>query len=128
MDNDKSIDDYIEDENPVKQVSNQGDGRDLKTGQFKPGMSGNPLGRPPAGETIIDKFRAHPRGNDVINNIIEIAATLGSGKDHRDALSCAKLVIDRLVPSLKSSTLEVTSEDKGYVVLPPQTPPPMEDE
>jgi hypothetical protein len=123
----KTVEDYIE-KNPVKQVSNQGDGRDLKTGQFKPGHSGNPNGRPPAGETIVDKFRAHPKGDDVINNIIEIAATLGSGKDHRDALSCAKLVIDRLVPSLKSSTIEVSTEDKGYVVLPPQSAPPMEDE
>ena len=123
---DKTVEDYIEEENPAKQGNDQGQSRDSK-GRFVPGMSGNPHGRPPAGETIIDQFRAHPKGEDVINNIIEIAATLGSGKDHRDALSCAKLVIDRLVPSLKSSEINVTNEDKGYVVLPPQSAPPMED-
>jgi len=122
---DSSVEDYIS-EDPVKQAPDQGDVRDSK-GRFKPGFSGNLNGRPPAGETIIDKFRSHPKGNDVINNIIEIASTLGSGKDHRDALACAKLVIDRLVPSLKSSEINLnTEDDKGFVLLPETKKPPME--
>jgi len=128
----KSVDDYINDENPTvgeKTGLNQEVKRN-SNGTFAPGQSGNKYGRKVKGETIVDKFRDNPKGADVIQNIIEIASTLGNGKNqHKDALSCAKLVVERLIPTLKSSDLNLTSDDDtGFIVLPEQKETPREDE
>lgn len=120
----KNIDDYIDSEGSKEETSKNGDKlevtRDSK-GRILPGSKLNPNGRPPAGETIVEKFRNNDKGLDVINNIIKIASTLGQDGQHRDALACAKLVVERLVPTLKSSDLNLsTGDETGFVVLPEQ--------
>lgn len=115
----------IEEEQSSEQSSEQAeikDGKDPKTGQWMPGFSGNPGGRPKKGETIVDHFRDNPKGIDVINNVIEVASTFGSKEQHKDAISAVKLVIERLVPALKSSDININMDDeKGFVFMPTQT-------
>ena len=97
-----------------------------KDGKWKAGQSGNPKGRP-KGNTIVDEFRANPKGETLIENIFKIASTLGTQSQHKDAMTCAKLVIERLIPSLKSSELKVeNNENLGFVYLPEQKKPETE--
>ena len=124
---DKSNDKYdielIEEEESSKEANS----RD-SLGRFKPGQSGNPGGRPKKGETIVDQFRDNPKGIDVINNVIEVASTFGSDKQHKDAVSAVKLVIERLVPALKSSDINLNmDDDKGFIYMPTQTDARKED-
>ena len=92
-------------------------------GKFKKGVSGNPGGRPKKGKTIVDDFRTNPKSYEVINKIFELANTLGSDYQHPDAMACTKLVVERLVPSLKASELRVDVDgDKGFVFLPEPKP------
>ena len=114
-----------DDEVPAKQELDQGV-RD-EFGRFKPGQSGNPHGRPPAGQTIVDKFRDNPSAQNIINKLYAVAATLDGDKPHKDAISAAKLIIERLIPSLKASELRVdTDGDQGFVFLPTQESPEKE--
>ena len=107
--------------------SKEAESRD-SLGRFKPGQSGNPGGRPKKGETIVDQFRDNPKGIDVINNVIEVASTFGSDKQHKDAVSAVKLVIERLVPALKSSDINLnTEDDKGFIFMPTQSDAKKED-
>ena len=94
--------------------------RDSK-GKFLPGHSGNPGGRPRSSEQIISKFREDPRGIDVIQNLIDVASTFGTDHQHRDSVTAVKLVIERLVPALKSSDINITNDDKGFVFMPEQS-------
>ena len=113
----------IKESNPVKQDKIQGENRD-SLGRFKVGKSGNPNGRPPAGKTIVDMFRDNPTAHSVINKLFAVANTLGEDKPDKDAIAAAKLVIERLIPSLKASELRVDTEnDTGFVLLPtPEEP------
>ncbi len=104
-------------DNPVKQDSKQGESRDSK-GRFQKGVSGNPNGRPPAGKTIVDQFRDNPQVSSVIAKLFKVADTLGTDNPDKDALSASKLIIERIIPSLKSSDLQIETTEKGYVVLP----------
>ena len=108
------------------EISDKNDsGRDPR-GRF---VVGNKLskGRPKSEDTIVTKFRDNPKNFDLINNMIQIASTLGSKDQHKDAMSCAKLVVERLVPALKSSELKLgTNNDSGFVFLPPQSEPESE--
>ena len=111
-----------EEETPAKQELKPGVRDDL--GRFKPGTSGNLKGRPPAGQTIIDKFRDSPGVQGVINKLFAVANTLTDAKPHKDSIAAAKLIVERLVPSLKASELRVDTEgDQGFVLLPaPEEP------
>jgi len=102
---------------PVKQDSEQGESRDSK-GRWSKGISGNPNGRPPAGKTIVDQFRDNPQVSSVIAKLFKVADTLGTDNPDKDALSASKLIIERIIPSLKSSDLQIETTEKGYVVLP----------
>ena len=100
-------------------------GRDHR-GRF---VKGNKIskGRPKKEHTIVTQFRDNPKNFDLINNMIQIASTLGSKDQHKDAMACAKLVVERLVPALKSSELKLGSDnDTGVVILPPQSEPETE--
>ena len=100
-------------------------GRDHR-GRF---VKGNKIskGRPKSEDTIVTKFRENPKNFDLINNIVAIASTLGQKNQHKDAMNCAKLVVERLVPTLKSSELKLGSDnDTGVVILPPQSEPESE--
>ena len=99
--------------------------RDNK-GRFTSGNSFG-QGRPPANETIVQKFRDNPKGQDILNSIFKIANTLGTDSQHKDAMNCTKLIIERLIPALKSSELKIdTDENKGFVILPAQKKPESE--
>lgn len=92
--------------------------RDPRTGRFLKGNNANPTGRPPAGKTIVDKFRENPNSNSVLANIFEIASTLGTDAEHPKAFECAKLVADKLIPTLKAQELKVETEEKGFIYMP----------
>ena len=88
---------------------------------FKKGKSGNPKGRPRSGKSNAELFRTNPKAEGILEQIFDIASTLGKGKkEHKDAMACAKLIADKMVPTLKSQELEVSGVDKGYVVIPEQ--------
>ena len=87
-------------------------------GRFAKGHSGNMNGRPPAGKTIVDQFRDNPQVKNVITKLFKVADTLGTDNPDKDALASAKLIIERIIPSLKSSDLQIETTEKGYVVLP----------
>ena len=93
--------------------------RDQK-GKFVPGASGNPSGRPIKGSSNAEKFRHNPKAEGILDKIFTIANTLGADQEHKDAMACAKLIADKIVPTLKSQELEVSGVDKGYVVIPEQ--------
>ena len=113
----------LDDDTPEKQDHLQGESRD-SLGRFSPGISGNPNGRPPAGQPIVDKFRDNPGAQAVINKLFAVANTLDETTPHKDAIAAAKLIVERLVPSLKASELRVdTDGDQGFVFLPtPEEP------
>jgi hypothetical protein len=97
-----------------------------KNGRFTAGNRFS-VGRPKKEHTIVEKFRSNPKAVDLINQIIETASTLGKKNQHKDAMNCAKLVVERLVPALKSSELKIGSDDNsGFVFLPPQSEPESE--
>ena len=94
----------------------------LGKGGFKKGKSGNPKGRPKAGKSNAELFRTNPKAEGILEKIFDIASTLGKEEEHKDAMACAKLIADKMVPTLKSQELEVSGVDKGYVVIPEQKP------
>jgi len=53
-----------------------------------------------------------------------VANTLDEAKPHKDAIAAAKLIVERLVSSLKASELRVdTDGEQGFVFLPtPEAP------
>ena len=90
-----------------------------KDGQFQKGSSGNPNGRPPGSSSIAQQFRDNPKVSDLMAKMIDIANTLGSDKEHNQAVACAKEVIARAYPTLKQQELTIEADiNKGYVVLP----------
>ena len=92
-----------------------------KNGQFSPGKSGNPGGRPKSGQTIIDKFRDNETSSIVINKLFEIAKTLNTDDEHKEAMTATKLIVDKLVPSLKSQEIKMDLDnDRGFVFMPEQ--------
>ena len=93
-------------------------------GTFKKGYSGNYGGAPRKNESVVERFRGHEGCQSIINKLFEVANTLGDAKPHKDAISAAKLIVERLVPSLKASELRVdTDGDQGFVFLPtPEEP------
>ena len=120
----------IERKEPVKQADKQVEHKLIERdarGRLLPGSTANPNGRPPAGKTLIDRFREHKDCPSVINSIFEVAATISSPNPHKDAAMCCKLVVDRLVPSLKASEIRIDStDDQGFVFLPSPVEPEKE--
>ena len=88
-------------------------------GRFAKGHSGNPNGAPRKSESIVERFRNNDACQSIINKLFAVANTLNDVEPHKDALASAKLIVERLVPSLKASELKVSDGDeKGYVLLP----------
>ena len=100
---------------PLKRTSN---------GRFAPGASGNPNGRPKKDHSIVERFRNNEGCQSVINKLFNVAGTLDNDKPHKDAIQAAKLIIERLIPSLKASELRVDADNEtGFVFLPsPEEP------
>ena len=97
-------------------------------GTFKKGApSPNPLGRPKKGESIVERFRSNEKVISVIEKLFKVANTLGTETPDKDALSASKLIIERIVPSLKASELKLTEgNDEAFVLLPSQEEPDKE--
>ena len=92
--------------------------RDAK-GRLLPGQSGNLKGRPKGKSSTAEAFRSNPKALDVLNKVIEIASTLGTKEEHKDATSCAKVVVDKIIPPLKAQDISIeTDGSAGFVLLP----------
>jgi len=120
----------IQEENTEETINTDKNGSSNGVSDFRDTQgrftSGNSFGqgRPPANETIVQKFRDNPKGQDILNSIFKIANTLGTDSQHKDAMNCTKLIIERLIPALKSSELKIdTDANKGFVILPAQKKP-----
>ena len=89
-------------------------------GRFAKGHSGNPNGAPRKSESIVERFRNNDSCQSIVNKLFAVANTLNDVEPHKDALASAKLIVERLIPSLKASELKVSDGDdeKGYVLLP----------
>ena len=106
-------------DNSTEREQNLSSGRDPR-GRFTAGNSFS-KGRPKKEASITEKFRSNPKAMDLFQNIFDIASTLGKKGQHKDAMNCTKLIIERIVPSLKASELKIKSnDDSGFVYLPPQ--------
>lgn len=84
---------------------------------FTKGKSGNPKGRPKKYVSIAEKFRKDPNAKRVLDKIINVANTLGGPEEHAQAVSCAKIVADKVVPSLKAQDVKL---DGGLQVSMPK--------
>ena len=116
----------IDDKGLVKQAKHQVERN--PNGTLKKGFTANPNGRPPAGKSIVDKFRDHPDTANIINQLYSVAKTLGDPKPHKDAIASAKLIVERLVPSLKASELKVDTDNETPFIMMPQQQEPDKDE
>tara|TARA_Y100000593_G_C4271266_1_gene317501 strand:+ start:146 stop:529 length:384 start_codon:yes stop_codon:yes gene_type:complete len=115
----------INEKKPVKQDKSKVE-RDA-LGRLLPGSTANPNGRPPAGKTIVDQFRDNPNAQAVINKLFNVANTLDQDKPHKDAISAAKLIVERLVPSLKASEHIVNDQsDQPFILMPEPREPDKE--
>ena len=112
----------IDDKGLVKQAKHQVERN--PNGTLKKGFTANPNGRPKSGQSIVERFRDHPDTASIINQLYSVAKTLGDPKPHKDAIASAKLIVERLVPSLKASELKVdTDNETGFVFMPQQEEP-----
>ena len=100
--------------------------RDAK-GRLLQGYTANPNGRPKGSTSTAEAFRNNPKALDILNKVIQIASTLGSEDEHKDATSCAKVVVDKIIPTLKAQDISIeTDGSAGFVVLPKEEPSPKE--
>ena len=96
--------------------------RDAK-GRLLPGQTANPNGRPKGSKSTAEAFRNNPKALDILNKVIEIASSLGTDNEHKDATSCAKVVVDKIIPTLKAQDISIeTDGSAGFVVLPKEKP------
>ena len=93
-------------------------------GTFKKGFSGNRGGAPRKNQSIVERFRGNEKAQSVINKLINVANTIDDPKPHKDAISACKMIVERLLPSLKASELKLAeNDDTGFVLLPtPEKP------
>ena len=95
-----------------------------KSGKWQKGVSGNPLGRPKKDESVIERFRKNSSTYSVIGKIVETAMSLGRENQHPDAMQCAKIVAEKILPSLKAQEIRmIEDDDLGMVFLPSQKAP-----
>tara|TARA_Y100000004_G_scaffold35259_1_gene37779 strand:+ start:537 stop:926 length:390 start_codon:yes stop_codon:yes gene_type:complete len=117
----------IDDKGLVKQVKNKPERN--PDGTLKKGSTANPNGRPKSGLSIIERFRDHPDTQSIINKLYMVANTLDSDKPHKDAIASVKLIVERLIPSLKATEMKIdTDNETGFVFMPPQSKPEVDDE
>jgi hypothetical protein len=85
---------------------------------WKPGQSGNPLGRPPT-KGIAQLFKNATRGGqEAIEAVAEICR---SGKRDRDRLEAAKIILERIYGKAIEVTVDATeAAARGLVLAPDQ--------
>ena len=111
------------DENTTQIHHSEGQERS-KSGKWQKGVSGNPLGRPKKDESVIERFRKNSSTYSVIGKIVETAMSLGRENQHPDAMQCAKIVAEKILPSLKAQEIRmIEDDDLGMVFLPSQKAP-----
>ena len=93
------------------------------SGKWRKGVSGNPLGRPKKGQSVVERFRENATTYSVIGKIVETAMSLGQDDQHPDAMQCAKIVAEKILPSLKAQEIRMETTEQGIVFLPPQSEP-----
>ncbi|MAE81725.1 MAG: hypothetical protein CMB80_03230 [Flammeovirgaceae bacterium] len=79
---------------------------------YKKGQTNNPNGRPRI--SLAEELRRNPKIKKVINQVIETAESLGTKKEHPQAVACAKILMDKSLPNLKASEIQV----EGNIQLP----------
>ena len=94
-----------------------------KNGKWQKGVSGNPLGRPKKDESVVERFRKNSSTYTVIGKIVETAMSLGQEDQHPDAMQCAKIVAEKILPSLKAQEIRMETTEQGFVFLPPPSAP-----
>ena len=88
-------------------------------GHYLKGQCGNPKGRPKGKSSTAEAFRSNPKALDILNKVIEIASTLGTDEEHKDATSFSKVVVDKIIPTLKAQDISIeTDGSAGFVILP----------
>ena len=88
---------------------------------LKKGQTNNPNGRPKKSKRIAEKVRNNPKCIKVWESIFRIALTLGTEKEHKEAMQACKLIADKTVPSLRAQELELDPEtirNLGVIMLP----------
>lgn len=82
---------------------------------WKPGQSGNPKGRPKI--ALAERFRSNPKAKDVLDKIIEVANTLNTKDEHEYAVTCARIVADKIIPTLKAQEIAMSLEKKPEIII-----------
>lgn len=72
----------------------------------KKGQTNNPNGRPRV--ALAEELRRNPKVKAIIDKVIETAHTLNTKEEHPQAYSCAKVLMDKCVPSLKAQEIDVS--------------------
>lgn len=76
---------------------------EMRRDQIKETYSNNNGGETISAQELEDKIKAY---------YDELLSTL----QHPDAMACAKVVMDKLIPSLKQTELDVNMEDGGWLI------------
>lgn len=69
--------------------------------------------------SLADKLRYNPKSETLVNKVLKVALTIGTNDQHDDAMPCAKLIIERVVPALKVQEIQLPNDGNlGVLVLP----------
>lgn len=84
---------------------------------WKPGVSGNPKGRPKT--SVASLVKAHPRAFELVEKLFEVAM---DDSDKRQ-VSAWRLLLPKMVPDLKSTDVKIEKRTiEGVIVLPAKQP------
>ena len=72
---------------------------------LKKGQTNNPKGRPRV--SLAEELRQNPKVKDVIDKVIKVASTLNTKGEHPQAMTCAKVLMDKSIPSLKAQEIDL---------------------
>ena len=77
------------------------------------GISGNPKGRPKT--SVKDLVKSHPQAHELVSKLFDVAM---NDSDKRQ-ISAWRILLPKMVPDLKATTLEVEQKNiTGVIVLP----------
>ncbi|MAE86740.1 MAG: hypothetical protein CMB80_28655 [Flammeovirgaceae bacterium] len=79
---------------------------------LKKGQTNNPNGRPRI--SLAEELRKNPKLQEVIDKVFKSATSLGTEEEHPQAVTCAKILMDKAIPNLRASEVKVD----GNIQLP----------